>query len=137
MNDGLLDEITGRADRSIEHLADELLDATEAELIAALREMRARDGRSIRALSAATGIPASTLGGFFSGRHIPVYEDTWRRLLGGLGVRDAVVVEGTVEETLGEEELEERFGSGWTDVMQEEHSNRPWIEAATVEVPAG
>ena len=54
-----------------------------------------------------------------------------------VSVGDAVVVEGAVEETLGEEELEERFGSGWTDVMQEEHSNRPWIEAATVEVPAG
>ena len=47
---------------------------------------READGRSVRALAEATGIPASTLGGFFSGRHLPVDTGTWHRLLGELGL---------------------------------------------------
>lgn len=64
----------------------------EQAMVAALRELREADGRSIRALSTDLDIPASTLGGFFSGRHIPTREDTWRRLLAGFGVTDDDIV---------------------------------------------
>lgn len=64
----------------------------EDAMITALRGLREADGRSIRALSADLDIPASTLGGFFSGRHIPTHEDTWRRLLAGFGFTDDEVV---------------------------------------------
>lgn len=64
----------------------------EETLLAVLRGLRAADGRSIRELSADLDIPASTLGGFFSGRHIPTHQDTWRRLLGGFGLTDEAMV---------------------------------------------
>lgn len=38
---------------------------------AGLSELRSRAGLTIRDLSAATGIPPGTLGGYFSGRHLP------------------------------------------------------------------
>lgn len=71
---------------------DGLAPTDEESMVAALRWLREADGRSIRALSADLDIPASTLGGFFSGRHIPTHEDTWRRLLGGFGFTDDDVV---------------------------------------------
>lgn len=62
-----------------------------ASVVASLRALRMADGRTIRRLSADTGIPASTLGGFFSGRHMPVDRETWRRLMTALGVSETAV----------------------------------------------
>lgn len=42
-----------------------------AALAAALTVVRNRVGMSIRDVAHLTGIPASTLGGYFSGRHLP------------------------------------------------------------------
>lgn len=42
-----------------------------AALAAALTAVRNRLGMSVRDVAQATGIPASTLGGYFSGRHLP------------------------------------------------------------------
>jgi transcriptional regulator with XRE-family HTH domain len=42
-----------------------------AALAAALTTVRNRLGMSVRDVAEATGIPASTLGGYFSGRHLP------------------------------------------------------------------
>jgi transcriptional regulator with XRE-family HTH domain len=42
-----------------------------AALAAALTTIRNRVGMSVRDVADATGIPASTLGGYFSGRHLP------------------------------------------------------------------
>lgn len=81
-------DVAGRGDPSLVGPAPE----DEAAMVAALRWLRETDGRSIRALSSDLDIPASTLGGFFSGRHIPTHEDTWRRLLAGFGVTDDEVV---------------------------------------------
>lgn len=61
-------------------------------LVAALRRLRAQDGRSIRALAQAADLPSSTVGGFFSGRHLPRDLDTWHRLLSALGVDDEMVI---------------------------------------------
>lgn len=44
---------------------------TLAEFAAALTEVRMRSGLTVRAVAKATGIPVSTLGGYFSGRHLP------------------------------------------------------------------
>lgn len=44
---------------------------TAAALAAALTTVRNRLGMSVRDVAEATGIPASTLGGYFSGRHLP------------------------------------------------------------------
>ena len=42
-----------------------------AALAAALTSIRNRLGLSVRDVADATGIPPSTLGGYFSGRHLP------------------------------------------------------------------
>ena len=69
--------------------------STAAEFAAALTTVRLRAGRSIRELARATGIPSATLGGYFSGRHLP--PATQPQLLGQvlehLGVRDPAEVE--------------------------------------------
>ncbi len=44
---------------------------TPAGFAEALTGVRLRAGRSIRSLARATGIPSATLGGYFSGRHLP------------------------------------------------------------------
>lgn len=62
--------------------------ATGSEFAAALTDLRHRAGLSIRSIARSTGIPSATLGGYFSGRHLPpatqpqVLED----LLAELGV---------------------------------------------------
>uniref|UniRef100_UPI003564DB28 helix-turn-helix domain-containing protein n=1 Tax=Actinotalea sp. TaxID=1872145 RepID=UPI003564DB28 len=45
--------------------------ATREELAVALTSLRERAGLSIRDLARAVGIPAATIGGYFSGRHVP------------------------------------------------------------------
>ena len=42
-----------------------------AALAAALTTVRNRLGMSVRDVAEASGVPASTLGGYFSGRHLP------------------------------------------------------------------
>lgn len=59
---------------------------TPEEFVTALRELRRASGLSIRALSKTTGVPTSTLGGYFSGRHAPTHQASWELLLGVLGV---------------------------------------------------
>ncbi|WUS86067.1 helix-turn-helix domain-containing protein [Streptomyces canus] len=44
---------------------------TRPEFAAALRELRARSGTTIRTIARETGIPYGTIGGYFSGRHLP------------------------------------------------------------------
>ena len=44
---------------------------TGADFARALTELRLRAGRSIRDVARATEIPSATLGGYFSGRHLP------------------------------------------------------------------
>lgn len=61
----------------------------------ALTGLRLRAGLSIRDLARATGIPSATLGGYFSGRHLPptTQLQQFEQLLAGLDVTDAVEVE--------------------------------------------
>lgn len=61
-----------------------------AELAAGLTEVRHRARFSIRALSRATDIPPATLGGYFSGRHLPAMNqaDVLVEVLEVLGVTD-------------------------------------------------
>lgn len=69
--------------------------STPAEFAAALTTVRLRAGRSIRDLARTTGIPSATLGGYFSGRHLP--PTTQPHLLGQvlepLGITDPAEVE--------------------------------------------
>lgn len=46
---------------------------------------------------------------------------------------DQVAVEGVVHEYLPLEDLEERFGTQWTDLMGEEYGAEPYLEATSLE----
>lgn len=63
---------------------------TGTQFAAALSELRLRRGRSIRDLARATGIPSATLGGYFSGRHLPpaTQPQVFDTVLDELGVTD-------------------------------------------------
>ena len=65
----------------------------EADFIAALREMKDQARMSVRALSIATRMPPSTLGGYFSGRHLPEDPELVERLVRVLGVQDDGMVD--------------------------------------------
>lgn len=69
------------------------------ELAAALTALRHRAGVSIRRLAAVTGIPSATLGGYFSGRHLPSVSQgsALQDLLAALGVTDEAEVEAWLE----------------------------------------
>lgn len=62
-------------------------------LAAALTMMRNRLGLTVRDIAGATGIPASTLGGYFSGRHLPplTQPKNFASLLGALHIPDVDV----------------------------------------------
>jgi WD40 repeat protein/transcriptional regulator with XRE-family HTH domain len=61
---------------------------TRAELARELTVLRARSGLTVRELASRLGVPAATLGGYFSGRHLPgpAYLDLFRSLLDACGV---------------------------------------------------
>ncbi|MGN6780806.1 MAG: nSTAND1 domain-containing NTPase [Marmoricola sp.] len=65
--------------------------ATAADFAEALAALRLRAGMSVREVSRAAGIPSATLGGYFSGRHLPsaTQPDVLARLLTALGVEEA------------------------------------------------
>ena len=67
---------------------------TGAELAAGLTDLRLRAGLSIRDVARVTGIPSATLGGYFSGRHLPpaTQPQQFDQLLDALGVADAAEV---------------------------------------------
>lgn len=64
---------------------------TTADFAEALTDLRIRAGLTIRDLSRRTGIPSATLGGYFSGRHLPpaTNPQVLLTLLEALGVPDA------------------------------------------------
>ncbi|WP_214402953.1 helix-turn-helix domain-containing protein [Pseudonocardia lacus] len=70
-----------------------------AELAAALTIVRQRTGMTVRALQKRTGIVHSTLGGYFSGRHMPPVP-ALRQVLQACGVDDPRVVEAWTEALL-------------------------------------
>jgi transcriptional regulator with XRE-family HTH domain len=63
---------------------------TAADFAAALSALRRRAGLTVREVSRRTGIPAGTLGGYFSGRHLPAMTQprVLADLLAALGVGD-------------------------------------------------
>lgn len=65
-----------------------------AQFAAALTALRLDVGRSIRDVARATRIPSATLGGYFSGRHLPptTQPQQFELLLAELGVHDPDVV---------------------------------------------
>jgi WD40 repeat protein/transcriptional regulator with XRE-family HTH domain len=69
--------------------------ATGAELAAALTDLRLRAGLSVREVARRTGIPSATLGGYFSGRHLPpaTQPQVFGEVLAALGVPDPLAVE--------------------------------------------
>ena len=62
--------------------------ATREEFAAALTALRNRLGLTVRDVSRRTGIPSATLGGYFSGRHLPPVSqpEAFAALLSSLGV---------------------------------------------------
>lgn len=72
---------------------------TPQEFAEALTALRHRAGISIRKLSSITGIPSATLGGYFSGRHLPSVSQgsALEDLLAALGVTDGDAVEAWFE----------------------------------------
>lgn len=62
--------------------------ATASDFAEALAALRLRVGMSVREVSRAAGIPSATLGGYFSGRHLPsaTQPDVLARVLTALGV---------------------------------------------------
>ena len=64
--------------------------STTAEFADALTALRHRAGISIRKLASVTGIPPATLGGYFSGRHLPSVSQgsVLEAMLSALGVSD-------------------------------------------------
>ncbi|HEX5770905.1 MAG TPA: helix-turn-helix domain-containing protein, partial [Nocardioidaceae bacterium] len=64
--------------------------STTAEFADALTALRHRAGISIRKLASVTGIPPATLGGYFSGRHLPSVSQgsALEDMLSALGVSD-------------------------------------------------
>lgn len=64
---------------------------TPEQFAAGLTALRERAGLSIRSLARATGIPSATLGGYFSGRHLPptTQLQVLDQVLSSLGVQDA------------------------------------------------
>lgn len=81
------DEVTGIGDLSSVSSTQDL-----AEALTALRQ---RAGISIRRLSSLTGVPSATLGGYFSGRHLPSVSQggALADVLAALGVTDPAEVE--------------------------------------------
>ncbi len=69
------------------------------QLAAALSILRARTGMTIRALARAVDQPAATIGGYFSGQHLPGVSQTelFRRILRHLGVHDGPELEQWVD----------------------------------------
>jgi transcriptional regulator with XRE-family HTH domain len=63
---------------------------TASDFSAALSALRRRAGLTVREVSRRTGIPAGTLGGYFSGRHLPSLTQprVLADLLAALGVGD-------------------------------------------------
>ncbi|MFG1926995.1 helix-turn-helix domain-containing protein [Cryptosporangium sp. NPDC048952] len=64
------------------------------EFAAALTGLRERAGRTVRDVAKLTGVPASTVGGYFGGRHLPPLKpvDALPRLLEACGVHDPAEV---------------------------------------------
>ncbi|WP_430784097.1 helix-turn-helix domain-containing protein [Actinoplanes sp. G11-F43] len=69
------------------------------EFAAALTSLRERSGRTVRDVARLSGIAASTLGGYFSGRHLPPLKPagTMARLLAACGVDDPAEVAAWTE----------------------------------------
>lgn len=63
-------------------------DVDEVGFVGDLRRLKDGTGRSVRSLAVAARVPPSTLGGYFSGRHLPEDADAFGRLLQVLGVDD-------------------------------------------------
>jgi transcriptional regulator with XRE-family HTH domain len=63
---------------------------TADDFALALTTLRRRAGLTVREVSRRTGIPSGTLGGYFSGRHLPSLSQprVLADLLAALGVRD-------------------------------------------------
>ncbi|WP_117212172.1 helix-turn-helix domain-containing protein [Allorhizocola rhizosphaerae] len=68
--------------------------ATRMEFAAALSALRVRAGLTVRDVAKSTGLQASTLGGYFSGRHLPPMKppDALARILHACGISDPVLV---------------------------------------------
>ncbi|MEV6303138.1 helix-turn-helix domain-containing protein [Actinoplanes sp. NPDC051861] len=60
------------------------------EFAAALTELREQAGRTVRDVAKLSGLPTSTIGGYFGGRHLPPLKppDVMPRLLAACGVSD-------------------------------------------------
>lgn len=70
--------------------------STRQEFAAGLTALRERAGLTVRDVAQQTGIPASTVGGYFGGRHVPPLKpaDQLRKILAACGVDQAAAVEG-------------------------------------------
>lgn len=69
------------------------------ELAEALTALRQRAGVSIRRLASITGVPSATLGGYFSGRHLPSVSQgsAFQDVLAALGVTGEAEVDAWLE----------------------------------------
>lgn len=72
---------------------------TRAEFACELKRLKEQAGLTIRRLAKAIDVPFSTVGGYFSGRHLPPANEPalLRNLLAECGITDVVVVEKWVE----------------------------------------
>src|SRR5579863_883346 len=70
--------------------------STRQEFAAGLTALRERAGLTVRDVAQQTGIPSSTVGGYFGGRHVPPLKpaDQLRKILAACGVDQAAAVEG-------------------------------------------
>jgi WD40 repeat protein/transcriptional regulator with XRE-family HTH domain/ABC-type Fe3+/spermidine/putrescine transport system ATPase subunit len=87
------EEVSGRAG-----VADPRRVHSRQEFADELTLLRERAGLTVRDVAKLTQVPVATLGGYFSGRHMPAVKppDMLRRILSACGVQDG----GTIEEWL-------------------------------------
>ncbi|MFI7662857.1 tetratricopeptide repeat protein [Micromonospora parva] len=65
---------------------------TRVEFASCLARIRIASGRTVREIADAIGLPSSTVGGYYGGKHLPARKppDTLRRLLQACGVTDEI-----------------------------------------------
>jgi WD40 repeat protein/energy-coupling factor transporter ATP-binding protein EcfA2 len=92
-------ELGQRAEGVSEGAIDPSSIGDRREFAAKLSTLRERAGKSIRALARAVDQPAATIGGYFSGQHLPGVSQTelFRNVLRQLGVADGPHIEGWVD----------------------------------------
>jgi WD40 repeat protein len=92
-------EFVQRAERSNQEPIDPNSIGDRREFAARLSALRERAGTSIRTLARAVDQPAATIGGYFSGQHLPGVSQTelFRNVLRQLGVADGLQAEDWVD----------------------------------------